>query len=100
MAVYRLSQILYLIGNPAVERISGKTYQEIAMDEERRAFSGYSVEELGVGFVRLAGNISLDIIESWAIHLDSLEGSSISGSEGGVRLEPFGFFHRRRRAGP
>jgi predicted dehydrogenase len=52
------------------------------------------VEELGVGFVRLAGNISLDIIESWAIHLDSLEGSSIMGSEGGVRLEPFGFFHR------
>jgi predicted dehydrogenase len=94
VAVYRLSQIMYLIGNPAVETISGKTYQEIAMNEERRAFSGYSVEELGVGFVRLAGNISLDIIESWAIHLDSLEGSSIMGSEGGVRLEPFGFFHR------
>jgi predicted dehydrogenase len=94
LGVYHLCQILHLVGNPAVERISGKTYQEIAMNEERRAFSAYSVEELGVGFVRLAGNMSLDIIESWAIHLDSLEGSSILGSEGGVRLEPFGFFHR------
>ncbi len=92
LGVYHLAQILYLLGNPAVERISGKTYQEIPMNEKRRASSGYSVEELGLGFVRLAGAMSLDIIESWAIMLDSLEGSSIVGSEGGVRLQPFGFY--------
>jgi predicted dehydrogenase len=93
MGVYHLAQVLHLMGNPAVERISGKTYQEIGMDEPRRAASGYDVEELGLGFVRLAGNLSLDIIESWSIMLDSMEGSVILGSEGGVRLEPFGYFH-------
>jgi predicted dehydrogenase len=93
MGVYHLAQVMHLLGNPAVERISGTTCQEIRMDEARRAASGYDVEELGLGFVRLAGNLTLDIIESWAIMLDSMQGSVILGSEGGVRLQPFGYFH-------
>ena len=92
VGVYHISQILFLLGNPNVERISGKTYQEIDMDAGRKATSGYDVEELGLGFVRLANNMSLDIIESWAIHMDSFEGPVIVGSSGGVRLSPFGFF--------
>ncbi|MBO3804324.1 MAG: gfo/Idh/MocA family oxidoreductase, partial [Candidatus Brockarchaeota archaeon] len=50
-----------------------------------------NVEELGLGFVRFAGGLTLDIIESWAIHLNPFEGSYIVGSEGGIRLEPFSF---------
>ena len=92
MGVYHIARMLYLVGNPAVERVSGKTYQETAIDAQRLAHSGYNVEELGLGFVRLAGGLTLDIIESWAIHMDSFEGSSVFGSEGGVRLNPFGFF--------
>lgn len=90
--VYRITQMLHLLGNPPVERISGKTYQEIATDEKRRTASGYDVEESGFGFVRLSGNLSMDIVECWAVHLDQLGGSVVLGSEGGVRLNPFGFF--------
>jgi len=92
MGVYHIAQILYLLGNPEVLTISGKTYQETDMDPRRRASSGYNVEELGVGFVRLAGGVTLDIIESWAIHLNPFEGSCVVGSEGGVRLDPFGYY--------
>jgi len=92
MGVYHISQLLYLLGNPTVERVTGKTYQKTPMNETRRKSAGYSVEELGTGFVRFAGDISMDIIEAWAINLDSLEGSSLVGSHGGVRLTPFGFF--------
>ena len=92
MGVYHISTMLYLLGNPNVLRISGKTYQEMPMNARRREKSGYSVEELGLGFVRLADNMTLDIIEAWAIHLDELGGSVVVGSEGGVRLDPFGFF--------
>ena len=92
MGVYHIASVLYLLGNPKVERITGKTYQEMPMDEERREASGYSVEELGLGFVRMAGNISLDLIEAWAVQMDRFEGSMIFGSQGGIRLEPFGYF--------
>jgi predicted dehydrogenase len=92
MGVYHIARMLYLLGNPDVLTITGKTYQEIAMDEPRRAHSSYNVEELGLGFVRLANNISLDIIEAWAINIDKLDGSVVIGSQGGVRLDPFGYF--------
>jgi predicted dehydrogenase len=92
MGVYHIARMLYLLGNPEVERVSGKIYQETGMDAARREASGYNVEELGLGLVRLQDSITLDIIEAWAIHLDGMEGSSIVGSEGGVRLDPFGYF--------
>ncbi|MEJ5171640.1 MAG: Gfo/Idh/MocA family oxidoreductase [Fimbriimonadales bacterium] len=92
MGVYHIAQVLYLMGNPAVERISGKVYQETDMDEERRRISNYDVEEIGMGFVRFAGGATLDIIEAWAANLDGFEGSSLLGSKAGIRLSPFGFF--------
>jgi predicted dehydrogenase len=92
MGVYHIANMLYLLGNPEVMRISGKTYQQTQMDPGRRELSGYDVEELGLGFVRLQGGITLEIVEAWAIHLDRFEGSFVVGSEGGIRLEPFGFY--------
>lgn len=89
MGVYHIAQVLWLLGQPAAERISGRTYQETGMDAGRRAESGYDVEELGLGFVRLAGGLTLDIAEAWAIHLNAFEGSSIAGTLGGIRLSPF-----------
>jgi predicted dehydrogenase len=92
MGVYHISQMLYLLGSPPVERISGKTYQKLDMDAQRRDSAGYSVEELGLGFVRFSGDLTLDIIEAWAIQLDGFEGSSLVGTRGGIRLSPFGFY--------
>ena len=92
MGVYHISQILYLLGNPGVERISGKTFQKMEMDAKRLEISNYDVEELGVGFVRLTEGRSMELIESWAAYLDGFEGSYILGSKGGIRMEPFGYF--------
>jgi predicted dehydrogenase len=92
MGVYHIAQMLFLLGNPKVVRVSGKIYQEIEMDEKRREISQYDVEELGTGFVRFENQLTLDIIEAWAINLDKFEGSSIVGSKAGIRLDPFGFY--------
>ncbi|GIP20794.1 Gfo/Idh/MocA family protein [Paenibacillus sp. J22TS3] len=86
MGVYHISQMLYLLGNPKVSRISGQLYQEVAMNEERRKLSAFDVEEFGAGFVKFENGVTLDIIETWAVHLGGLEGSSIVGSEGGIRF--------------
>jgi predicted dehydrogenase len=93
MGVYHIACMLYLLGNPEVLRVSGKTYQEVEMDAARRESSGFNVDELGLGFVRLQDGITMDIIEAWAIMLDGFEGSSVVGSKGGVRLNPFGYFY-------
>jgi len=92
MAIYHIGQILYLMGRPPVERITGQTYQETDMDPGRRKSSGYNVEELAMGFVTFKGGSTMDIIESWAVHLDSFGGSYILGSKGGVKIDPFRYF--------
>lgn len=92
MGVYHITTMLHLLGNPQVVRVSGKTYQETDMDPTRREVSKYDVEELGLGFVRFENDVTLDIIEAWAIHMNKFEGSFVVGSKGGVRLEPFGFY--------
>jgi predicted dehydrogenase len=93
MGVYHIARLLYLLGNPSVTRITGKTYQKTAMEPAREKSSGYDVEELGLGFIHFSNDVTLDIIEAWAVHLDGFEGSSILGTLGGVRLEPFGYYH-------
>jgi len=92
MGVYHIARMLYLLSNPQVLRVSGKVYQEMDMDAVRKQKSGYNVEELGLGFVKLAENVTLDIIESWAINLDKFDGSVIVGPKAGIRLDPFGYF--------
>lgn len=93
MGVYHIAAMLWLLGNPQVERISGKVYQEMEMDAARKASSGFNVEELGLGFVKLERGVTLDILEAWAVNLDAFDGSVVLGSKAGLRLEPFGLFY-------
>lgn len=89
MGVYHIAQMLYLLDLPKVKSVSGKVYQEMDMDAARRAESGFDVEELGLGFVRFEGGVTLDLIEAWSIHMGGFEGSSLVGSKGGIRLPSY-----------
>lgn len=92
MGIYHIAQVLHLMGNPVVKTVTGAAHQELDMYEERRTFSGYSVEEMGLGWVRMEGGISFDIEETWAVHHDGQESSKILGSKGGLRLDPLTYF--------
>jgi len=92
MGVYHIAQMLYLLDNAAIKTVSGSTYQETSMYEDRRKLAGYDVEELGIGLVRLAGGITFFLEESWAIHLGGTDGSKLVGSKGGIQLSPFSYF--------
>ena len=86
MGVYHISQLLYLLGLPKLERVSGKVYLELDMDPERRNISQFDVEELGVGLAFYENHLTFDILESWAIHGGPFPPSSIHGSKGGIEL--------------
>jgi len=86
MGVYHISQLLYLLGLPKLQRVSGKVYQELDMDPERKKISQFNVEELGLGLAYYENDLTLDILESWAIHGGTFPPSSIHGSKGGFSL--------------
>lgn len=91
MGVYHIAQMLYLLGNPGIQTITGAAHQEIPMYEDRKKSSKYDVEELGLGFVRLEGGLTFFIEESWAVNMAEPHGSELHGSKGGVRLSPFSY---------
>ena len=91
MGVYRMSQLLYLSGMPKLERVVGKIYQEVEVDEKRKIESGFNVEELGTGYAVYENNITLDVIESWAIHMGGVGQTMIAGNKGGVMFDPLSY---------
>lgn len=96
MGVYHISQLLYLTGLPRLERVCGHTYAELDMDPGRREISGYNVEELGVGLATYEGGLTMDVLESWAIHGQPFPPSAIYGSEAGVTLSNPPVLHTRK----
>jgi predicted dehydrogenase len=89
MGVYHIAQMLYLLGMPKVDRVSGKGYREMEVDAVRGAQATFDVEELGLGFVKFEGGATLDICEAWSIHLGSIEGCSVVGTKGGIRMPAY-----------
>lgn len=89
MGVYHIAQMLYLLDTPKVQRVSGKGYREMEVDPKRSQQAVFDVEELGLGFVKFEGGATLDICEAWSIHLGSIEGCSIVGTKGGVRMPAY-----------
>jgi predicted dehydrogenase len=87
--IYVICQILWQMGNPAPERITGQTYDRVPMDEALREESGYDVEEMGVGFVHFENGASMDILAAWALNLDEAVGCSVAGDRGGIVFAPF-----------
>lgn len=92
LGIYYIAQMLYLLGNTDVKTISGRTYQEIGMYDERRSNGRYDVEELGLGLVRLANDVTMDIEVSWAQNYAAGESSKVLGSQGGLKLDPLSYY--------
>ncbi len=88
MGVYHISQLLYVMGMPKLERVSGRVYQELPMDPVRKAEGGFDVEELGLGLASFEGGLSMDILESWAIQGGEFPMSSVHGNKGGIQFVP------------
>lgn len=86
MGVYRISQMLYILGVPELERVSGSVYQEVPIHPSLPGANMMEVEEMGVGFAKYKDGLTLDIIETWAINMDDLGTSFVAGSQGGLRF--------------
>lgn len=93
MAVYHISRMLWLLGNPGVISVSGSTYQKLEnMYPDRRDSGKYNVEELGMALVRLEGGITYFMEEAWAIQGEQPDGDHIFGSRAGLRVQPLAYF--------
>jgi predicted dehydrogenase len=87
--IYAICRVLYPMGNPHVERITGQTYDRLPMNQKLREDSGYNVEEMGAGFVHFENGATLDVLAAWALNLDQDAGCCLAGEKGGIIFAPF-----------
>ena len=104
VGTYQIGQLLYLLGNAPVERVGGATFEhtgdayaaELVGDNrptyaKRLEESGYDVEDVGLGFARLADGSVLSVRTAWHMFLPD-EPSVVAGTQGGVRLDPLEYY--------
>lgn len=86
MGVYHISQLLFVTGVPRLQYVMGAAYQEVEIDKNLLDGTAFGVEELGVGLAMYENGLTLDIIESWAINIDTLGDTFVAGSKGGLKF--------------
>ena len=104
IGTYEVGRMLYLLGNPDVQRINGQTFDftddlyteekvgdNVETYRDRLESSGYDVEDAGKGTARLADGTALSLRAAWHTY-ESADGGTVVGSEGGVRFDPFEFY--------
>lgn len=111
LGVHYIDSLLWLLGNPRVESVSGMSFDCIAKQgndvmlsiKESGASSGvftprpydhkeFSVEESSVGFMRLAGGIGVNFRFTWALNYPSSKRFDIFGEKGGLSIPDFKLF--------
>jgi len=108
IGVHVLDSLLWILGNPKVLAVSGKTYQELGNKDEglqeslaesgapvgvftprQYDFHEFTVEDFTIGFMRLEGGITLTLKAAWAVNAPEDSGFTyISGTKGGIKLAP------------
>ncbi|PSP74464.1 gfo/Idh/MocA family oxidoreductase [Halobacteriales archaeon QH_6_68_27] len=108
IGTYVVGQLLNLLGNAEVERVSGRaveftgdayaaelTGENQSTYTDRLAESGHDVEDAGMGMAHLADGSVLELRAAW--HMFAPERSSfVAGSQGGVQFDPFEFYTTTR----
>ncbi|WP_018256755.1 Gfo/Idh/MocA family protein [Halomicrobium katesii] len=100
IGTYEIGRNLYLLGNPAVERVNGQTFdytddslgEELTGDNaelyrERLEESGHDVEDAGTGAARLADGSRLEVRAAWHAYQPDERGVVV-GSQGGIAFDP------------
>jgi predicted dehydrogenase len=104
IGTYVVGQLLYLLGNAEVERVSGRAveftddaYAEELTGENRSTYthrleeSGHDVEDAGMGMAHLADGSVLELRAAWHMFAPD-ENTFVAGSQGGVQFDPFEFY--------
>lgn len=102
IGVHALDRCLYLMGEFDAASVSGKTYAEFGPrglgdgswgKGEIDPSKPFDVDDLAVALIKLKSGRTVTLECSWAGFLDNTDDTQVLGTEGGLRLNPFKFYH-------
>ena len=105
LGVHYIDSLLWLLGNPRVESVSGMAFDAIASQGNKVLLSiaesganigvftsrpydhkEFDVEDSSVGFMRLEGGIGINFKFTWALHHPSSKMFKLFGKKGGLDI--------------
>lgn len=105
LGVYAIGQLLYVLGMPALQSVSGFARQAMELDERLlRGSDGFGVEDICDGFAKFENGLGLHFLSTSANNIKEYSMTYIMGSKGGLELTDVdmagGKFARPTGAGP
>lgn len=104
IGVHLLDLCLWLMGHPEPVSVSGNAYtnfgrrSNIFMPWGEWDPKQYTVEDMGVGFVRFKNGATLALEASWAAHIDEdVWNVTLVGTEGGATTSPLKMYKERHK---
>ena len=104
IGVHILDLALWFMGHPEPISVSGGSYCNFGKRKNIFAPWGawdpkkYTVEDLGVGFVRFKNGATLSLEASWAAHIpEDVWNVTLIGTEGGATIEPLMILQEKHR---
>ena len=104
IGVHLLDLALWLIGHPEPVSVSGAHYTkfgtrgDIFMPWGQWDPKKYTVEDMGVGFVRFKNGSTLALEASWSAHIsDDVWNVSLMGTKGGATTSPFKIYTEKQK---
>ena len=89
--IYHIGQMLYLLGLPELDTVLGQTYQRLPVGGPAWADSRHyarlrpmGVDEMGIGFAKFKGGLTLEVCEANASNIPDMGSSFITGTQGGL----------------
>lgn len=90
LGVHVLDSVLWLLGYPKTTTVSGAAYD--LLSQQRFPEGEFSVEDLGVGFLRLENGTALSLEASWAVNHEDQWQLRLLGTKGGAKTNPLTLF--------
>jgi len=88
---YSLDMALNAMGYPRPLTVSAYTSNHFGTNPLYHSEADrFEVEDFGVAMVRFENDLVLQFKISWAMHMDSLGSTMFLGTDGGLKVEPFG----------
>lgn len=92
--VYNLDSVLYIMGHPKPISVSGKSMAAFGnRPDVPWNPQDFSVEDFGIAYVRLEGDITLFFAHAWAINFEENWQIKVAGTEGGLQFSPLKIVH-------
>lgn len=97
LGVHMLDLCMWLCGYPEPDKVLGKVYQKVSLDEaKKRGFEKFDAEDMGVAMIAMKNGMTMNAEISWASNREEMDDYvevRLYGTKGGAVINEKGYIY-------